>query len=135
MSLSPVKLRSRIPLVACVVVSFVIGYGVSLVSRTATPVAEARIQVTDFRVAIPEGETTVTITSRDIEAQQLGQLTLERRGGSITGIPTVEKRIAPREQLTIEDAAFLRREIGSPVSPFPSPWGTHNKHPRRVGQR
>jgi len=127
MSLSPVKLRSRIPLVACVAVSFVVGYGVSLVSRTATPIAEARIQVADFRVAIPEGETTVTITSRDPEAEQLAQLRLERRGEFITGVPTVEKRIAPRERLTTEDAAFLRREIGSSVSPSDSPWQKANK--------
>src|SRR5689334_6424395 len=122
MSLSPVKLRSRIPLVICVVVSFVVGYGVSLVSRTATPVAEARIQVADFRIAIPEGQTTVTITSRSAAGEQLGQLTLERRGDEIAGIPVIEKRISPRELLTAEDAAFLRREIGSSVSPSDSTW-------------
>src|ERR1051326_3246416 len=98
MSLSPVKLRSRWPLAICVLVSFVVGYGVSLVSRTTTPPAEARIQVADFRVAIPEGETTVTITSRDPEAEQLGQLKLERHGNAIAGIPVIETRIAPRER-------------------------------------
>lgn len=127
MSLSPVKLRSRIPLVVCVVVSFVVGYGVSFVSRTAVPVAEARIQVADFRIAVPEGETTVTITSRSAEGEQLGQVTLERTGNSIAGIPVVEKRIAPRERLTVEDAAFLRREIGAAVSPSDSTWLKANK--------
>src|SRR5919205_2083208 len=102
MSLSPVKLRSRWPMAVCVLVSFVVGYGVSFVSRTESPPAEARIQVADFRVAIPEGDTTITITSRDPTAQQLGQLKLERRGELIAGIPVIEKRIAPRERLTID---------------------------------
>src|ERR1051326_4643340 len=127
MSLSPVKLRSRWPLAVCVLLSFVVGYGLSHVSRTATPVTEARIQVADFRVAIPEGETTVTITSRDPEGEQLGQLKLQRHGAAIAGIPAIETRIAPRESLTVEDAAFLRREIGAAVSPSDSPWQKANK--------
>lgn len=128
MSLSPVKLRSRWPLAICVLVSFVVGYGVSLVSRTATiPPAEARIQVADFRVAIPEGETTVTIMSRDPEAEQLGQLKLERRGNTIAGIPAIETRIAPRDRLTVDDAAFLRHEMGAAVSPSDSTWQKANK--------
>ncbi len=127
MSLSPVKLRSRWPIAVCVLVSFVAGYGVSFVSRTESLPAEPRIQVADFRVAIPEGETTITITSRDPQAQQLGQLKLERRGELIAGIPVIEKRIAPRERLTIDDAAFLRREIGAAVSSSDSPWQKVNK--------
>src|ERR1044072_7510550 len=127
MSLSPVKLRSRWPMAVWVLVSFVVGYGVSFVSRTESPSAEPRIQVADFRVAIPEGETTVTITSRDAEAQQLCQLTLKRRGDAIVGIPIIEKRVAPRERLTLDDAAFLRREIGAAVSTNDSPWQKANK--------
>src|SRR5689334_5593285 len=134
MSLSPVKLRSKWPLAICVLVSFVIGYGVSLVSRTAAPVAEARIQVADFRVAIPEGQTTVTVTSRDTEGEPLGQLKLERRGETITGIPTIETRITPREHLTFDDAAFLRREIGAAVLPSDSPWQKANKLRAWLGQ-
>jgi len=122
-----VKLRSRWPMAVCVLVSFVVGYGVSFVSRTESPSAEPRIQVADFRVAIPEGETTVTITSRDAEAQQLGQLTLKRRGDAIVGIPVIEKRIAPRERLTVDDAAFLRKEIGAVISSSDSPWQKANK--------
>jgi hypothetical protein len=49
-------------------------------------------------------------------------MTLERSGNSIAGIPVVEKRIAPREHLTVEDAAYLRREIGAAVSPSDSTW-------------
>ena len=121
-------------MVVCVVVSFVVGYGVSFVSRTESPPAEPRIQVADFRVAIPEGETTITITSRDPQAQPLGQLTLQRRGDAIAGIPAVEKRIAPRERLTIDDAAFLRSEIGAAVSSSDSPWQKANKVRAWLGQ-
>ena len=134
MSLSPVKLRSRWPLAVCVLVSFVVGYGVSLVSRTPTPAAEVKIQVADFRIAIPEGETTVTITSRDAQGEQLGQLKLQRHGEAIAGIPAIETRIAPREHLTVEDAAFLRREIGAAVSPSDSPWQKANKIRAWLGQ-
>ena len=134
MTLSPVKLTSRWPLAVCVLVSFIVGYGVSLVSRTAPLPPEPRIQVADFRIAIPEGETTVTITSRDGEGQQLGQLKLERRGDAIAGIPVVERRIAPREHLTLEDAAFLRRELGAAVSPSDSAWQKANKIRAWIGQ-
>src|SRR5262245_47621359 len=134
MSLSPLKLWSRWPLAVCVLVSFVVGYGVSIVSRTPPLPPEPRIQVADFRIAIPEGETTVTITSRDGEAQQLGQLKLERRGDAIAGIPVIERHIAPREHLTVEDAAFLRREIGAAISPSDSPWQKANKIRAWMGQ-
>ena len=127
MTLSPVKFRSRWLMAVCVIVSFIVGYGVSFVSRTETPPAEPRIQVADFRIAIPEGETTITITSRDPEARQLGQLKLQRRGNSIVGIPAVENRITPRERLAIDDAAFLRKEIGDAVGLSDSAWQKANK--------
>jgi hypothetical protein len=101
-------------------------WGLFRLSSESLP-AEPRIQVADFRVAIPEGETTITITSRDLEAQQLGQLNLEDRGGLIAGVPVIENRIAPRERLTIDDAAFLRREIGAAVSSSDSPVAKVNK--------
>ena len=91
------------------------------------PPTEARIQIADFRVAIPEGETVVTITSRDAEGQPLGKLTIQRSSATISGIPEVERRIEPRERLTIEDIAYLRREIGTQVSTSDSPWQRANK--------
>ena len=121
------RLRSKWPIVLCVLVSFVIGYGVSFVSRTPTTIAEARIQIADFRVAIPEGETTVTITSREPDNPVLGQLTIQRRGNTILGIPATERRVTPRERLSIEDIAFLRRELGAAVSPSDSLWQRANK--------
>ncbi len=127
MSRAPVQLRSKWPVAVCVLVSFVAGYGVSFLSKTSTPSAEPRIQIADFRVAIPEGETVVTITSREPGGPELGQLKLERRGDTILGIPAIEKRISPRERLSVEDVAFLRREIGAAISTSDPLWQRANK--------
>jgi len=120
-------LRSKWPLFLCVLVSFVVGFGVSFVSRTETPPAEPRIQIADFRVVIPEGETIVTITSRQPDNEELGRLTIQRQGDTITGVPETEKRIAPRERLSTDDAAFLRIELGANVSASDPPWQRANK--------
>ena len=99
MSQGPHELRSKWPLVLCVLASFVVGFGVSFVSRRATLPPEARIQIVDFRVAIPDGETVVTITSRDAGAEELGRLTIQRQGNTIVGVPVVQRRIEPRKEL------------------------------------
>jgi hypothetical protein len=103
-------------------VAFVVGFGVSFVSRNPTPPSEAKIQIADFRVAIPEGETVVTITSREAEGQPLAKLNIQRRGAEIVGLPMVERRIDPRERLTAEDVAYLRREISTQVLASDPPW-------------
>src|SRR6185369_13718749 len=122
MTEAPTSLRSKWPIVLCVLVSFVIGYGVSFVSRTPPVLAEPRIQIADFRVAIPEGETTITIMSREPDNPVLGQLTIQRSGDTIAGIPETERRITPRDRLSSEDVAFLRHELGAAVSPNDSLW-------------
>jgi Transglutaminase-like superfamily len=127
MSQEQERFRSRWPIVICVLVAFVVGFGVSFVSRNPTLPAEAKIQIADFRVAIPEGETVVTITSRQPEGRILGKLTIQRRGAEVVGVPVVERRIEARERLTAEDVAFLRREIGTQVSASDSPWQRANK--------
>src|ERR1041385_5915077 len=99
-------LRSRWPIIICTLLAFVIGFGVSFVSRNPTPPAEAKIQIADFRVAIPEGETVITITSRQAEGQPLAKLTLRRNGNIISGVPEVQRRIEPRDRPTAEDVAF-----------------------------
>jgi hypothetical protein len=122
MTEAPTSLRSKWPIVLCVLVSFVIGYGVSFVSRTPPVLAEPRIQIADFRVAIPEGETTITIMSREPDNPVLGQLTIQRSGDTIAGIPETERRITPRDRLSSEDVTFLRHELGAAVSPNDSLW-------------
>ena len=121
------QFRTKWPIVICVVVSFLVGFGLSFVSRTATPAAETRIQIADFRVAIPEGETIVTITDRQPNGQELGRLMIERQGNTITGVPTVTKRIAPRERLSADDVAFFRREMSAEISASASDWERANK--------
>ena len=128
MSQAPRELRSKWPLVLCVLASFIVGFGVSFVSRRKViPPNESKIPVADFRVAIPEGETVVTISSRDPEGEELGQLTIQRRGNTISGVPQIERRIEPRARLTAEDAAYLRRELSNEISLSDSPWQRANK--------
>jgi hypothetical protein len=136
MSQAPRELRSKWPLVLCVLASFVVGFGVSFVSRRKlTPPNEAKIQISDFRVVIPEGETVVTISSRDPEGEDLGQLTIQRRGNTILGVAAIEKRIEPRARLNAEDVAYLRREIGNDISSSDPPWQRANKIRLWLAQR
>jgi hypothetical protein len=123
--------------VLCVLASFIVGFGVSFVSRSkVTPPNEAKIQIADFRVAIPEGETVVTISSRDPEGdERLGQLTIQRRGNTILGVPEIQRRIEPRARLTAEDAAYLRRELSDEISLSDSPWQRANKIREWLAQR
>jgi len=51
----------KLLLACCILGAFAGGFALSFVSRPRPPFTEARIQVSDFQVAIPEGETTVTI--------------------------------------------------------------------------
>jgi hypothetical protein len=114
----------------------VVGFGVSFVSRRKlTPPNEAKIQISDFRVVIPEGETVVTISSRDPEGEDLGQLTIQRRGDTILGVAAIEKRIEPRARLNAEDVAYLRREIGNDISSSDPPWQRANKIRLWLAQR
>ena len=109
MSQAPRELRSKWPLVLCLLASFIVGFGVSFVSRRkVTPPSENKIQIADFRVALPEGETVITVASREPEGESLAQLTIQRQGNRIVGIPAIEKRIEPRMRLTPEDAAYLQ---------------------------
>jgi hypothetical protein len=110
-----------------ILVAFVAGFGVAFISRKTVPPAEAKIAVADFRVELPEGETVVTITDRDPAGEELGQLKIQRQGDTISGLPAVEKRIAPREHLSADDVAFLRREIGAEISTADPPWQRANK--------
>lgn len=121
------QFRSRWAIGLSILVAFVAGFGVSLVSRKIVPPAEARIAVADFRIELPEGETVVTITDRDARGEELGRLTIQRQGDTISGVPMLEKHITPREPLSADDVAFLRREIGTAISTSDPPWQRANK--------
>jgi len=129
------QFRTRWPIGVGIFLSFVVGFGVSSVSRKVTPPSEARIQIADFRVDLPEGETIVTITDRGPEAEVLGRLSINRSGDTITGVPELKREITPRETLSADDIAFFRREIGNTVSLSASPWDRANKIRTWVAQR
>ncbi len=121
------QFRTKWPILICVVASFAFGFGLSSVSHTVTRITENRIQIADFRVEIPEGDTIVTISDRGPENRELGRLTVQRWGNTIIGVPAIARRITPRERLRADDVAFFRREIGAEISASTSDWERANK--------
>lgn len=121
------KLKLKWAIGLCILASFAAGFGLSFVSHNETPVAEAKTSVADYRVEVPEGETIVTVTNRDTDADELGRLSIYRHGDTIVGLPRVEKRIEPREHLSADDVAFLRHEIGDDILATESVWQRANK--------
>ena len=120
------KLKSPWAIGPLILVAFLAGFAASFFSRrTATP-AEPKIAIADFRVEIPEGETIITITSRDPDATELARLSINRRGDTISGVPGIERRIEPRERLSGDDVAFFRRELGPDTLTTDSLWQRAN---------
>jgi len=107
--------------------TFAGGFAVAFLSRPAVQVAEAKIQIADFRVEIPAGKTTVTVLSREADARQLARLDIQRDGDKVIGIPEVERRIEPRARLSAEDAAFFHKEMVGVFSSSDSQWVRANK--------
>jgi hypothetical protein len=88
---------------------------------------EPKIQIVDFRVELPEGQTDVVITSRDGNGKELAHLQVERDGNTVKGLPENLRHIAPREVLSSEDATFFRRELNGVFAPSDSEWTKANK--------
>lgn len=107
--------------------AFIGGWGLSAYWRPATVTAEPKIQVADFRVQVPQGETTVVITSRDGNAQELARLQIQRQGDAIAGISEEVRPISPRQHLSDVDVSFFRRELNGVVLGSDSPWEKSNK--------
>ena len=107
--------------------AFLGGFGLSSYWRPAASVPEPKIQVADFRVQVPEGDTTVVITSRESNAAELARLQIHREGDEVDGLPKEMRRIEPRQRLSPEDAAFLRSELNGVVTPTDSAWDKANK--------
>src|SRR5262245_14936532 len=119
--------------------AFLGGFGLSAYWRPAASVVEPKIQVADFRVQVPDGDTTVVITSRESNTSELARLQIHREGHEISGLPEQIRRIEPRERLSAEDAAFFRQELNGVVSVSDSAWDKANKiriwlvrHPHRL---
>ena len=129
------QFRTRWAVITCVLLAFVVGFSVSFVSRKVPPPSEARIQIADFRIEIPEGETIVTITDRGPDAEELARLSIERRGDTIIGVPEHKRQIVARERLSADDVAFFRHEIDDSVPLSASPWERANKIRAWLAQR
>ena len=110
-----------------IVGAFLGGFGISSYWRPAASILEPKIQVADFRVPVPEGDTTVVITSREGNAPELARLEIHRQGREIVGLPIEVRQIEPREKLSADDTSFLRQELASVVSPSDSAWDKANK--------
>ena len=66
-----------------IVGAFVGGFGLSTYWRPPSAPPEQKIQIVDFRVELPEGQTNVVITSREGNGQELAHLQVERDGNAI----------------------------------------------------
>jgi hypothetical protein len=111
----------------CLLVSFAAGMAVSLRWWPETHTQAAKAPITDFQIALPEGETVVTVLDSSINPVEIGRLVMQREGGVVSGIPESATRIPARSRLSEEDAAFLRRELSGVVLATDSSWQRANK--------
>ncbi|PYS80762.1 MAG: hypothetical protein DMF67_19270 [Acidobacteria bacterium] len=119
---------SRSGLIFCVAVAaaFTCGFAAAVLVSKA-PAQQTNAPSTDYYMTLPEGETVITVTDPLREPSQLARFTVERRGDEVKGVPSVERRVAPRAPLSQEDAAFFRRELRGVFSPSDSAWQRTNK--------
>jgi hypothetical protein len=102
--------------------TFVSGFGLALLVRPRSQAQSIVVPPTDFRVTLPEGSTTITISDPRLENDQLARFVVERRGNSFAGLPETRNQIAPRAGLSLEDAEFFRHELTAVTSPSDSVW-------------
>jgi hypothetical protein len=119
--------RRRLALWAAVTFAFVCGFGVAFVLLSKPRAQPVTPPSTDYYIELPEGETTVTVTDPLAEPEQLAKFTVARRGDVVTGVPSAERRVAPRAPLSDDDTAFFRRELRGVFSQSDSAWTRANK--------
>ena len=98
-----------------------------MLRRAEIQLAPIQTAVTDFEVIIPEGQTVVTVTELRAVDEEIGKLVVKRTGSKIQGIPERKRIIAPRAELSIEDAVFFGRELDQIIVASDSPWEKANK--------
>ncbi|HKE55480.1 MAG TPA: transglutaminase-like domain-containing protein [Pyrinomonadaceae bacterium] len=118
--------RSVVAICVCVMASFAGGFAASRYWRRAPVVEEVKAQIADFHIVLPQGQTVVTITNL-AQNEQYARLEVERNGDFISGVPQIERRIAPRPRLSLEDSEFFRKELKGVVSSSDSNWDKANK--------
>jgi hypothetical protein len=119
--------RRWLALWAAVAVAFVCGFGVAFALLSKPRAQSVTPPSTDYYIDLPEGETAVTVTDPLADPEQLAKFTVVRRGEVVTGVPSVERRVAPRAPLSAEDAAFFRRELRAVFSQSDPAWTRANK--------
>lgn len=123
----PAAASRRLTPYAAVVAAFACGFGAAFLLLSKPRAQPVTAPSTDYFVTLPEGETTITVTDPLAAPEQLARFTVVRRGNVVTGVPVVERRVAPRARLSPEDAVFFRRELRGVLSPSDSPWQRANK--------
>lgn len=121
------KLATKLAVLVGIVAAFIAGFALSVYLRPGNIVVEPKIQIADFRVDLPEGDTTLVISSREAAGTELGRLQIKREGNRITGVPGAVRQIAARQTLSDEDAAFFRRELSGVYLASDTPWEKANK--------
>ncbi len=119
--------RRWIVLWTAVTLAFACGFSAAFVLLSKPRAQPVSPPSTDYYIVLPEGETTVTVTDPLAEPEQLAKFTVVRSGDSVEGVPSVERRVAPRAPLSAEDAAFFRRELRAVFSQSDSAWVRANK--------
>jgi hypothetical protein len=120
---------SRNKLILCLLVSaaFVCGFGAAFVILSKSRARPVTAPSTDYCVTLPEGETVITVTDPLSDPERLASFTVVRHGAEVTGVPSAERRVAPRAPLSPDDLAFFRRELRGVFSPSDSAWQSANK--------
>lgn len=119
--------RPRLVVFILLSLAFGGGYAVSMLRRADIQLEPVQTSVTDFEVAIPEGQTVVTVTELRADNEEIGKLVVQRDGSKIKGIPERKRIIAPRAELSLEDLIFFRRELDHILVASDSPWERANK--------
>lgn len=118
---------SRWLILVAIIAAFIGGFGLSAFWRKLPAPPEPKIQIEDFRVEIPDGDTTVSIASRDGNGQQLASLQIHREGEVIVGVPQEFRKIAPRQTLNSDDLAFFKEQLTGVFKTTDSSWTKANK--------
>lgn len=125
--MKPKVRKPKLVVIILLILGFGGGYGVSMLRRPAIQLEPVKTSVTDFEVVIPEGQTVVTVTELRADDEEIVRLVVQRNGSKIEGIPERKRTIAPRPELSIEDAVFFGRELDHIILTSDSQWDKANK--------
>ena len=125
-----VSTRFVLGIVVLLAVTIAFGAGYRLASRTslkARVASASGVPPTDFAIPLPEGSTRITIFDPQLDNAELTTFTVERQANSFKGIPELERTIAPRNHLSLDDVAFFKHELSGVIQVTDSQWQRANK--------